>query len=527
MNLNEIPYNSIDIYKKIIKDYLNDKPYLSKFYSNYPRISSFKDQIKIKNEQNIDRNILVNELLAQYDTIEFKKKVHNNILSLKKKNTYTVCSGHQLSLLTGPLYYIYKILNTINLCEKLNLKYKNYNFVPIFWMHTEDHDFEEINNFNFNNSKIMWNNCHNDFSVTGKISTKSLKEVVDELKLSDKNYSSIINLLKNFYLKNNNLAESTRKTLSYLFSDYGLIIIDPNSKILKKQIIHLIESDILNNSSKNIINQTSDQLGYSQAFARDINFFYLHDNLRSRIIKDGNKYKVMNTEFIFSEQEIKKKINESPWSFSPNVLLRPLYQEVILPNIAVVGGQHEILYWLQLKQLFKTHLISYPILFVRNSAFILNTRFNNYLDNLKLTHLDFFRDENYIFKKFISRNNKNDSHLNNYRSKIIKLYNEFKLFYNDEGIIRSINSELKKNLRSFENFERKILKYQKNNFEKDLNRIKKIKYLLFPDNKPQERVINFFQLCSEDYVNQKKIIYLLKNELDPFNNNLKIILIDK
>ncbi len=527
MNLNEIPYNSIDIYKKIIKDYLNDKPYLSKFYSNYPRISSFKDQIKIKNEQNIDRNILVNELLAQYDTIEFKKKVHNNILSLKKKNTYTVCSGHQLSLLTGPLYYIYKILNTINLCEKLNLKYKNYNFVPIFWMHTEDHDFEEINNFNFNNSKIKWNNCHNDFSVTGKISTKSLKEVVDELKLSDKNYSSIINLLKNFYLKNNNLAESTRKTLNYLFSDYGLIIIDPNSKILKKQIIHLIESDILNNSSKNIINQTSDQLGYSQAFARDINFFYLHDNLRSRIIKDGNKYKVMNTEFIFSEQEIKKKINESPWSFSPNVLLRPLYQEVILPNIAVVGGQNEILYWLQLKQLFKTHLISYPILFVRNSAFILNTRFNNYLDNLKLTHLDFFRDENYIFKKFISRNNKNDSHLNNYRSKIIKLYNEFKLFYNDEGIIRSINSELKKNLRSFENFERKILKYQKNNFEKDLNRIKKIKYLLFPDNKPQERVINFFQLCSEDYVNQKKIIYLLKNELDPFNNNLKIILIDK
>jgi hypothetical protein len=85
MNLNEIPYNSIDIYKKIIKDYLNDKPYLSKFYSNYPRISSFKDQIKIKNEQNIDRNILVNELLAQYDTIEFKEKVHNNILSLKKK----------------------------------------------------------------------------------------------------------------------------------------------------------------------------------------------------------------------------------------------------------------------------------------------------------------------------------------------------------------------------------------------------------------------------------------------------------
>src|SRR5690606_14331141 len=86
-------------------------------------------------------------------------------------------TGHQLNLFTGPLYFLYKIVSAINLAKQLKSAYPEYNFVPVYWMATEDHDFAEINFFNFRNKKIQWN--RESAGPVGRFTTEGLDAVLD------------------------------------------------------------------------------------------------------------------------------------------------------------------------------------------------------------------------------------------------------------------------------------------------------------------------------------------------------------
>ena len=95
-------------------------------------------------------------LKEQYQNLSISEKTHSHIEALQQEHTFTITTGHQLSLFTGPLYFIYKIVSTIVSCQQLKQLYPNYTFVPIYWMATEDHDFEEINHFTFQGQKLSW-----------------------------------------------------------------------------------------------------------------------------------------------------------------------------------------------------------------------------------------------------------------------------------------------------------------------------------------------------------------------------------
>ena len=180
MRLIEIPYHQTNAFSKFILDYISGDKSLTPFYNRFPKLENFKQQILEKQKQPLNRQVLVAALKKQYSGLETSELVKDNIQSLALENTFTVATGHQLCLFTGPLYFIYKIISTLNLAELLKAENPEYNFVPIYWMATEDHDFEEVNHVHLFGKTLTWE--QDQKGGVGAIPTQSLETLFAELK---------------------------------------------------------------------------------------------------------------------------------------------------------------------------------------------------------------------------------------------------------------------------------------------------------------------------------------------------------
>ncbi len=377
MKTQRLSYQETGRFSKLVLDYINQKESVKDFISEFPTIKNFRKQIDKKSNDFIDRELLFEVLKEQNAKIELSKSSQANLNLLKDNNTYTVTTGHQLCIFTGPLYFIYKIISTINLVNSLKSQYPSYNFVPVFWLASEDHDFDEISSINLFNKKVSWKT--NQKGSVGRMKLDDFDLVLDELDdlmCNDKNYQYLREIFRNSYNKKNNLSEATRFLINQLFGSYGLLVIDGDDKKLKRKLIDVIDKDINENHFYKIISNTNkkiQKLYHKQAFVRPVNFFDISNNNRVRI-----KNKID-----------KQKISNSPENYSPNVLLRPIYQEMILPNIAYVGGGGEISYWLQLRDVFSELSLSMPIIVLRNSVLFIDEKQSQKISDLGLNSFVF------------------------------------------------------------------------------------------------------------------------------------------
>ncbi|RYG23183.1 MAG: bacillithiol biosynthesis cysteine-adding enzyme BshC, partial [Chitinophagaceae bacterium] len=325
----------------------------------------------------VDRQVLVQALRRQYQQTDATLATLTNLESLSKPNAFTVTTGHQLNLFTGPLYFLYKIVSVINLAKELSSAYPDSIFVPMYWMATEDHDFEEISYFNFNGKKFRWN--REASGPVGRLSTDGLDAVLrlfeNELGASQ-HAKEIAELFREAYIRRTNLTESTRWLANKLFGEYGLVIVDGDDPDLKRGFIPYMKDDIENSTAYETVSATIANMGdYNiQVNPREINLFYVSDGLRERIVSENDGFRIFGTEMFFTKTELLDQLQTNPERFSPNVIMRPLYQEVILPNLSYTGGGGEIAYWLELKSFFETQQVPFPILMVRNSVVMVSEK---------------------------------------------------------------------------------------------------------------------------------------------------------
>ena len=328
MQQDYISFRDTGCFSKLICDYLDKKQDVNSFYNHFPSIENFKRQIleKQKKTTSASRKILVSVLKKQYKEVEASNVTIQNIEHLRNKTTFTITTGHQLNLFTGPLYFLYKIVSTINLTKILKEQYPKYNFVPVYWMATEDHDFEEINYFNFKGKKVQWNKEEAKGAV-GEFSTDGLQDVFNvflkELGQT-KRAEFIEELFERTYLKHDNLASAVRFLANQLFKDYGLVIVDANERALKKQFIPYIKDELLNQTSYKSVSETNKSLSKTydiQVNPRKINLFYINDKIRERIVFKDDLYKVLNTKISWTRDELINYIEKSPEQFSPNVII--------------------------------------------------------------------------------------------------------------------------------------------------------------------------------------------------------------
>jgi bacillithiol biosynthesis cysteine-adding enzyme BshC len=445
-------------------------------------------------------NQVLNEQYARISNVGFSISdlVKGNLELLKADTTYTVTTGHQLNIFAGPLYFIYKIVTAIKLARELKTNYPDKNFVPVYWMASEDHDFAEINYTNIGGKKVHW--WYEATGATGRISPESIREALNQYKGAlglDGHATDLAKIVEAAYAGFDKLADATRYLVNALFGQYGLVIIDADDQRFKKQFAPIIEQDIIQQNSFTNINATNQQLQklgvHIQVNPREINFFYLQDNLRERIVVEGDGYHVLNTQTRFTKAELQQEIKQHPERFSPNVVMRPLYQECILPNIAYIGGGAEVVYWLELKSTFDHYKVDFPILILRNSGLVIRKESAARISKMGLSAAELFKTTDAIKNDWVKTHSEHTLSLKEEWNELQAVFEKIKerSLKIDNTLAPSAEAVQARLKKALDNLEKKLVKAEKRNYQIRLEQIDQIKAELFPKDSLQERTENF------------------------------------
>ncbi|SMD33226.1 bacillithiol biosynthesis cysteine-adding enzyme BshC [Reichenbachiella faecimaris] len=516
MQVEKIDLRDTQSFSTFFLDYLDNKEELKKFHGLRPKMECFEEQISKKQFVDENRKVLCQVLEKQYSKINKSSVVSSNLASLKQSNAYTITTGHQLNIFTGPLYFIYKIATVVNACKALKKKYPAYNFVPVYWMASEDHDFDEISYFNLFGKKYEWKTDQK--GAVGRFKTDGLKDMLESL-------PEKAELFERAYLENDNLANAVRYYVNELFSDEGVVVMDGDDAQLKALFAPVIKDELLTSTSNELVESTNSDLesaGYKpQIYAREINFFYLQDGSRERIIKDGKLYAIKNTSLQFSETEMLSELENHPERFSPNVVMRPLYQEVILPNLAYVGGPAEMIYWLQLPRVFEHYKTPFPILLPRNFALYINSGFIKKMRKFELTSIDMFREVEALKADYLAEHGENEMNLNGEVDDLKEVYDLLieKAETVDASLKGFIAAEHAKAAKGLDNIAKRLKKSEEQKHETALNQITALKDKLFPGGGLQERHDNFLNF----YLNNPNFVKEILESLDAFDLRMHVI----
>ncbi len=523
-----MPYNETGYFSHLVTDYLSDKPDIKPFYLYAPTAEGIAQAIAARSSYTIDRKILVTALEEQYALLPKYAKVQENITLLLQENTYTVCTAHQPNLLTGYLYFIYKILHAIKMAEQLTELHPGNRFVPVYYMGSEDNDIEELGTFRFRGDKYVWDG-DGQHGAVGRMNTAGLKKMLHELfnlfGPPGSNCDELQAMLTAAYLQHNTIADATHFLVNELFGRYGLVVLNPDDARLKKQFIPVMEDELLHQAAYPVIADQIEQLGAHykiQAHPRLINLFYLNDQIRERIEKKGEEWGVLNTDIKWNKDELLEELNRHPERFSPNVMLRGLYQETILPDVAFIGGGAEVAYWLQLKTLFAHYHVFYPSIYLRQSIMWVGNLESRLLHRSELSIPEIFKKENELLNDYIARNSDNqwqtgtetkavEAILNNIKQKATLL---------DPTLKSATEAALAKMKHQLLVLEKKMLRAEKKKMQTQLQKITKIKTTLFPSNGLQERIENF----SEYYLQYgASFLDILKEGIDALGNKFLVV----
>jgi bacillithiol biosynthesis cysteine-adding enzyme BshC len=503
-------------FSQFFLDYLGGKETLRSFYSHEPKLESFDAAIKAKQFSADKRQILVEVLESQYAGIPLASAAAEQLEALRDEKTFTVTTGHQLNLFTGPLYFIYKLISTINLAKRLQERHPDYRFVPVYWMATEDHDAAEINYFKLDGQTYRW-----ETSQKGAVGDF-------ELDYSFQNFLKGLGfapaVFRDAYSQSATLAEAVRKYVNELFGAQGLVVLDANEGRLKQEFAEVMSADLFTQqpfAAAQASTQALEQLGYgSQIYPRPINLFYLDKGIRERIERDGEEFIVLNTELRFSAEEIKALLQEHPERFSPNVVLRPVYQECILPNLAYLGGPAEVVYWLQLKGIFDQFGIPFPVLLPRNFAVLIPAVIQKKITQLGWEPEQLFQQFEAWKKDYVQSSSTIDFTLAGPRAQVSQLFKDLanQSHVLDAGLPKAFAAGEVRSLKILEQMGVKLRKAEERRLEVDLLRAKSVFEFLSPGGSPQERVVNFLQF----QLVEPTLLEELIASFDPFDFQMQV-----
>jgi bacillithiol biosynthesis cysteine-adding enzyme BshC len=509
MQAKYISYQQTHAFSSIVLDYIDGKDNLESFYKYSPTLEGFKKAIGDRKYSG-DRSLLVSSLHKQYKHLHPSVLVQENINILADDRTFTITTGHQLNIFTGPLYFIYKIVTAIKLAADLKQRFPDFNFVPVYWMATEDHDFEEINHVKVEDKMLTWKK--NAAGATGRLNTADITDALVGYKgylgISE-NGTEFSQVVEKAYTSNKNLADATRELVDTLFGKKGLVCVDADDAALKTQFSPIVYRDIVEQNSFAQINASSADLEKKdykpQVNPREINFFYMDDQLRERIVEENGEYKVLNTNISFTKDTLKQEIDNHPERFSPNVVMRPVYQELILPNLAYIGGGAEVTYWLQLKANFDFYNIPYPILILRNSALVIDDRSARKMQILDISPITLFNSDEQLKNQWIKAHVGDSLCLDDEQRAIRAVFDQIKLnsYKIDKTLSMSAEAAKTKALKLVTNLEKKLLRAEKRKHTTSLQQIETLKNKLFPSGVLQERVLNIapmYVLYGEDFI---------------------------
>lgn len=522
-----------DFFSPVVSNYFKQSNFPNELINNY---SDEELAQKITSHPQFTpsyREALVNEIYEQYEKAGIRLSEHSevrkNIERLREENTLTVTTGQQIHVFLGPMFVINKILSCCAEAKSLDSELTNNSVVPIFWMATEDHDFDEIKSARLYNETYTWDITSE--GPVGRLSPKTLLPLVDAAMGRIDQTPENVNFLeacKKAYGSCSTFADATRQILHTYVEQTGIVLLDPDSRFLKKQLISNIRQDLFAHSPSAAIDKSIAVMKANSIKppinTRPINYFMISDNTRNRIERHEEGFRLVNGDQTYTTQEIENLLTSNPEAFSPNALLRPVYQQTILPNLAYVCGGSEFIYWLELKNAMEESKAIYPRLIIRKSVFNLSQKNKDLVmhGGLPLSCL-FYSNAHFLqfcAEKQNSHANKISDKMNRVRTDITALKSELEaLAKMPLGKLNKLANQFIKHLES----EAKRHIVADISGSNDVNRLLKIKDKIWSEDYIQERNKDIISSISE--VNST--LNLFRNKYTFFTNSSEIALLIK
>ena len=493
-----IPFSSTHVFSTLINDYLEGKGNAMDFVQYTPNLEGYRSAIEGRKKNPINRTLLFDVLTKQYSNLPQEKAVNDKLALLKKDTTFVVTTAHQPNLFTGPLYFFYKIIHAIQLAASLKATFPDYDFVPVYYMGSEDADLDEVGAFNLDQKKCQWVT-----KQTGAIGRMQVDDALLGLLKQLESYWSILpqghkalEILKNAYQKGNTISEATLSFVHAFFGSKGLLVLQPDDTALKAAFIPVMEKELLTSFSHETIQPTIAALSkdyHVQSEGRSINLFYLKDSIRARIEKQGEQFIVVDTDIQFTEKEIIAELHQYPERFSPNVILRGVYQETILPGVVFVGGGGELAYWMELKNLFQQLGVHYPLLQLRNSFLLIRQKQSDQWAAMQFEEQDLFKPILELEVAYVKKHATQALDLQDQINNLSTLYSTIKneVLKVDTTLGTHADNLAQQAKAKLLALEKKMVRAEKRKQSVDIQRIHRIKKELFPQDNLQEREEHF------------------------------------
>jgi bacillithiol synthase len=532
----QIEKYSFDIVKKNISKfdyhYATQPELFREFIQFLPDIDNFERAIDNRNLYPFFRKELVECLLQQYQAAGLTplSKVKENIQRLHDSHTFTITTAHQPTLLGGPFYFVLKIASILALSRKLQRQYAGkYHFVPVYVIGGEDHDFEEVSWVQIFNKKLQWNHPDKGGPV-GRLDHQGMQKLwgeVSEILGETKVAIELQSIFQNAYQKTNTFAQATLHWVHSLFEKYGLVVANFDHSISKKIFSSAMLAEVTQRTSQETVRKTQEalsQLGFSpQAHARPINLYRITDHSRHRLIPtEDEKTLQIEKEGQISTTALVQDLLNHPQQYSPNVIMRPLLQEMILPNLAYIGGGGELAYWAERKAQFQHFQVAFPILVRRDSISWIDATLQTKIAKLGLEPLHFFQPTEEIVKTLLLKKSKIDfdslEEIKEIQNLIDKICSKGEKI--DATVASSMRAEGTRIMKSVQQLTSKLMRAEKTKNDQSIVQIENIKSKLFPEGKLQERYDSFIPLYLKT---EGQIIDFLIDNLDPLAPEWKIL----
>ncbi|MFA6598932.1 MAG: bacillithiol biosynthesis cysteine-adding enzyme BshC [Ignavibacteriaceae bacterium] len=514
-----INFSDIPGHHNLFLDYVYEFQHVKNFYfTDFRNKDAYTDHFRARTkEQNPLLFKLPELLLNQYATSQPSVKTQKNIALLKEPKTMAVFTGQQLGVFGGPLYTIYKTITTIKLAQYLNERFDEFNFVPVFWLEGDDHDFAEVNSITIINGEnnlttLTYEDSLPEDELRGSVGelvfNSGITTVLDELQKNLRKTEftdELITELREIYQEGKTFKEAFRQLMFNYFDQYGLIIFDPQQNEIKKLLKPIFHEELLNyrlHSEKLILRSAElEETYHAQVKVRPINLFMNYEKGRYAIEPVDDYFRLKHKRVKFTQEDLLKFISDSPELFSPNVILRPICQDYLFQTAFYVGGPSEVSYFAQVLPLYEDFQIPQPIIYPRSSATLIEKGVQTVFDKYQLTLNDFFLNADQIAGKVINTLSDFDTEVDFSKAqeeleKTIDVL-QGKLMVLDKTIGDSADRYKQKILNTLNEFKGKANEAQKRKYETALRQIAKTSLAVFPNAILQERELNYFYFANK------------------------------
>lgn len=478
-----------------LKDYYEVNPFNEKEIARKVQAFEFRG----------DRNTTADVLTSFNKRFDADSAVFENIHRLRDDNSLAVVTGQQLGLYGGPIYTVLKAIGTIHTARKMEKRF-NRPVIPVFWLADEDHDYDEVRNLH-----LLQNDELKRFELPAKTNHLSpvadltlpdeleqVRTAVQEALHKTEFFDDLWDLLDQCFTPGNTFLDAFGQWMAALFSKQGLVLAGSNHREVKQLTGACLKRSIAQaDEIRQQLEEQSQALGqhfHQQVHLYDSNLFYLDPELgRMKINRNGNGWKTDNGKN-WQTDELIEAIDSKPEYFSPNVFLRPLVQDVLLPTLGYVAGPGEIAYYGQMKKMYPCFDLQMPIIFPRLSATIIEPAIARIKDELPFRFHEYDQRIEDLESAYVEKTSSTDIRalFAEWKKEIEQIAEQRK--EQIAGIDATLEASAEKTTALYFNeldrLSTKVYRAVKKQDEIQLKRIRRIQNHLFPENELQERVLS-------------------------------------